>query len=152
VIYFTVVGEPPFSGFQGCILAHAKRMGIVYIWVQVIIWDTLMLVLMLVPGIRAYRYSGANSALIKVVYRDGVVYYLFLFGLSFINILLVIFLPLPYQHLLMTPERMLHSMFASRVILHIRAQTGNNGVTSDGRMELGTHCQQIVFCNNETTQ
>jgi len=143
-------GDPPFSGFQGCILEHANIV-IVFLWVQVMIWDTLMLVLMLIPGFRAYRYRGVNSALMKAVYRDGVVYYLFLFALSFLNILLIIILPLPYRHLLMTPERVLHSTFASRVVLHIRAQAENNIISPDGLTELNTN-QQIVFHNSEAVQ
>jgi hypothetical protein len=35
-------------------------------------------------------------------------------------------------------ERMLHSMLTSRVLLHIRAQSGDSCVRSDGLVELNT--------------
>jgi hypothetical protein len=35
-------------------------------------------------------------------------------------------------------ERMVHSMLTSRVLLHIRAQAGDNPVWSDGLTELNT--------------
>jgi len=38
LIYFTVVGDPPYPGFEGCFLTHAN-MNIIFLWVQVIVWD-----------------------------------------------------------------------------------------------------------------
>ena len=42
-------------------------------------------------------------------------------------------------------ERVLHSILASRVLLHIRAQAGDNPGSVDGLTEL----TQINFCENE---
>jgi len=132
-------GDPPYPGLKGCFLTHANEdKDLVFIWVILILWDTLMLILILVPAIRAYR-SGGNSALIKVVYRDGVVYYLYLFVHSLINIAVVKSLPPQYQNLLASTHRVLHSMLASRVLLHIRALAGDNLVWSDGPTELSTN-------------
>ncbi|KIM35818.1 hypothetical protein M413DRAFT_325366 [Hebeloma cylindrosporum] len=79
-----------------------------------------------------------NTSLMKVVYRDGVLYYLYLFVLSCINIIIVKTLPEDYQPLLSLVERMLHSILTSRVILHIRAQAVENPAWSDGLTELST--------------
>jgi len=98
-----------------------------------------MLTLILVPAVWAYR-SGGNSGLIKAVYRDGVVYYLYLFVLSFVNVVVVKTHPTQYQHLLTSMERLLHSILTSRVLLHMRAGAGETTVESDGQMELGTNC------------
>jgi len=125
VIYLKSVTfvDPPFPGFEGCILAHSN-IAFFYLWFHIITWDTLTLVLILVPAVRAYRYGG-NSALMTSVYREGIVYYIYLFVLSFVNIILGITLPMQYQHLLATVERMIHSMLSSRVLLQIRAQAGH---------------------------
>jgi len=77
--------------------------------------------------------GGGNSALVKSVYRDGVIYYLYLFSFSFLNILLVRILPSQYRHLLTGMARVLHSILASRVLLHIRAQAAGNA--GDGLTE-----------------
>jgi len=79
--------DPPYTGLKGCFLTQANK-DLVIVWVQLIAWDTLVLVLMLVPGVQAYQYGG-NTSLIKVIYRDGVIYYLYLFILSLINIVLI---------------------------------------------------------------
>jgi len=124
-----IFSDPPYPGFKGCFLTYTNKK-IVFVWVQLISWDTLMLALMLVPGVRVYR-SGGNSALMKAVYHDGVIYYLYLFVLSLINIFVVAILPVQYQQLLSSMERVLHSMLTSRVVLHMRAQAGDNLVHSE---------------------
>ncbi|KIM35285.1 hypothetical protein M413DRAFT_79542, partial [Hebeloma cylindrosporum] len=62
-------GVPPYPGFQGCFPTSADR-DIVFLWVLLIFWDALLLILMLVPAIQAYRDKD-NTSLMKVVYRDG---------------------------------------------------------------------------------
>ncbi|KIM37623.1 hypothetical protein M413DRAFT_258573 [Hebeloma cylindrosporum] len=130
-------GKAPFPGFTGCLVTHANHF-LIYTWSELIAWDALVLVLMLIPGIGAYR-SGGNSALMKAVYRDGAIYYLYLFTLSAINIVVVSVLPPQYQHLLTSAERVLHSMLTSRVLLHIRSHTSESPVWSDGLTELNTN-------------
>lgn len=120
-------GDPPYPGFKSCFLMHSNK-DLVFLWALLIIWDTLMMILMLVPAFRAYR-SGGNSTLIKVVYRDGVIYYLYLFVLSSTNVVVVKSLPTQHQHLLTSMERMLHSILTSRILLHIRALTKEKPVT-----------------------
>jgi len=131
-----VFSDAPYPRFQGCFVTYSNN-DIIFIWVVIIIWDTLILALMLVPAIRSYR-SGGNSALAKSVYCDGINYYLFLFTLSFINILVIKVLPPEYRTVITSLARMVHSMLTSRVILHIRAQAGVDTVQSNGLRELNT--------------
>ncbi|KIM36360.1 hypothetical protein M413DRAFT_292129 [Hebeloma cylindrosporum] len=93
-IYFNSVkyNDPPYPGFKGCFPTNAHKYDLVFMSALAIIWDSLMLTLMLIPGIRAFR-SGGNSDLVNTVYRDGVIYYLYLFVLSFINIIVLATLP-----------------------------------------------------------
>ncbi|KIM35953.1 hypothetical protein M413DRAFT_32088 [Hebeloma cylindrosporum] len=133
---FLGVGAPPYPGFKGCFLTDSNE-DIVFLWALLITWDALLLMLMLVPAIRTYR-DGGNSTLMKTVHCEGVMYYLYLFVLSCINIIVVKTLPQQFQLLLSPVERVVHSMLTSRVLLHIRAQAGDNVVWSDGLTELGT--------------
>jgi len=38
LIYFTVVGAPPYPGFNGCFQAYANQ-DIVFLWAILLIWD-----------------------------------------------------------------------------------------------------------------
>ncbi|KAF8148277.1 hypothetical protein B0H34DRAFT_737676 [Crassisporium funariophilum] len=110
---------PPYEGFRGCFLIDGNKV-VFMCWVVVIIWDAFVLALMLISGYRAYR-DGGNSALVQNVYRDGLIFYIYLFVLSGVNIIVILTLPPGYIILLASTERCLHSMLSSRVLLHIRA-------------------------------
>ncbi|PPR01741.1 hypothetical protein CVT24_001561 [Panaeolus cyanescens] len=92
------------------------------VWLLLMIMDAVILFLMMIPGYKAYR-AGGDSALYQTVYRDGAIYYLYLFALSTINIVLIRVLPHGYENLLTPIERGVHSMLTSRVLLHIRAHS-----------------------------
>ncbi|KAF8148397.1 hypothetical protein B0H34DRAFT_262319 [Crassisporium funariophilum] len=113
-------GEINHPGFIGCFITAANGI-LTGCWIVLIVWDALTLVLMIIPGVEAYR-SRKHTRLYEVVYRDGVLYYVCLFGLSCVNIILIKTLPATYINLLSSLERCLHSMLSSRVLLHIRAQ------------------------------
>ncbi|KAG7440600.1 uncharacterized protein BT62DRAFT_577972 [Guyanagaster necrorhizus] len=90
-------------------------------WTCLMIYDTGMLLLMLVAGVRAYK-TGGDSALFNVVFRDGVMYYAYLFVISVINVAMILSLPRDLVHLLSSAERVIHALLTSRVVLDIRAQ------------------------------
>jgi len=50
-------GDPQFPGSRGCFVTHANDIGILFLWGQLIVWDSVMLMLMLVPAIRACKQS-----------------------------------------------------------------------------------------------
>ncbi|KAF9553767.1 hypothetical protein CPC08DRAFT_216582 [Agrocybe pediades] len=112
------IGPPPFPSFAGCFVTGANE-SLILCWTIVLIWDALVLLMMVVPGLEAYR-SGGETALLDIVYREGMVYYLYLFILSVVNIVIVKLLPAEYQNLFTSTERVIHSILASRVLLHIR--------------------------------
>ncbi|KAF9444973.1 hypothetical protein P691DRAFT_762926 [Macrolepiota fuliginosa MF-IS2] len=66
--------------------------------------------------------SGANSSLMRVIYRDGILYYIYMFIISFLNFLVIFKLSNEYVDLLLTMERVLQSVLACRVVLHIRQE------------------------------
>ncbi|PPR07339.1 hypothetical protein CVT26_013655 [Gymnopilus dilepis] len=111
----------PYAGFTGCFVIQANHF-LMLCWVVLIAWDTIVLLVMLVAGYKAYK-TGGPSALLDVVYRDGIIYYFYVFVLSTINVIVVKTLPPEYEHLLTSTERCLHSVLTSRVLLDIRAYT-----------------------------
>jgi hypothetical protein len=40
LIYFAVVGDPPYPGFNGCLLIHANKYYLLGLWLVVTVWDT----------------------------------------------------------------------------------------------------------------
>ncbi|KAJ3501359.1 hypothetical protein NLJ89_g9372 [Agrocybe chaxingu] len=72
---------PPFLG---CIVAAADESSSFEFF---LVWDTVMLLLMLTATLRSYQRSG-RTALFKIVYGEGIIYYFYLFLISLINIIL----------------------------------------------------------------
>ncbi|KAG7089084.1 hypothetical protein E1B28_010793 [Marasmius oreades] len=108
----------PLPNFRGCFISRGSH--VLYLcWVLWMVYDTGTLIMMLIPGISAYR-RGGRSELFTAVYRDGVIYYAFIFLVSLINVVVVLTLPADLVHLLSSFERVLHSLLTSRAILHIR--------------------------------
>ncbi|KAF8148279.1 hypothetical protein B0H34DRAFT_269153 [Crassisporium funariophilum] len=112
-------GQSPFPGFVGCFVTEGSSV-LALCWVVVIIWDAFILVLMAIPGIKTYRL-GNNQSLLDIIYRDGLIFYIYLFIISSVQIIVIQTLPAGYIILLAACERCLHSILSSRVLLHIRA-------------------------------
>ncbi|TFK62647.1 hypothetical protein BDN72DRAFT_381671 [Pluteus cervinus] len=100
-------------------------------WTLLTAYDAATLVLIAIPGFRAYKSGVCKSTLFQVVYRDGVLYYLYLFAISAVNVFLILKLPGDYTSLLSSLERIIHSILTSHVVLHIREQTYQREVAVD---------------------
>ncbi|KAF8878161.1 hypothetical protein CPB84DRAFT_350371 [Gymnopilus junonius] len=111
----------PYPGFSGCFVVQANDM-LILCWAVLMAWDAITLLIMTIVGYKAYK-TGGRTALLDVVYRDGMIYYFYIFSLSAINIIVVKTLPPEYENLLTSTERCLHSVLTSRVLLNIRAYT-----------------------------
>jgi len=59
--------------------------------------------------------------LIRILYRDGIIYFLALFSISLANAVVIFKLfNSPYYYVLFEPQRILHGILASRVIINLR--------------------------------
>ncbi|CAA7267475.1 unnamed protein product [Cyclocybe aegerita] len=114
----TLEFEPnPRTPYIGCYATYASP--IIFIsWVLLLVYDTVMFVLMVIPAWRAYRMGG-SSRLIRVVYRDGLMYYLYLFGFSLVNIIVILTAPGDLFLVISLLSRVFHAILACRVVLHI---------------------------------
>ncbi|KAF9442950.1 hypothetical protein P691DRAFT_779143, partial [Macrolepiota fuliginosa MF-IS2] len=117
----TMVYTPsPIPRLFGCIPQSPSTLFSVSFAVGVV-FDTVMLLLMVIRAFISYR-SGTGSDMMRLIYRDGIIYYGCVFILSFLNFFILLKLPKDYADLLLTTERVLHSVMSCRVILHIRQQ------------------------------
>ncbi|KAF9449399.1 hypothetical protein P691DRAFT_774726 [Macrolepiota fuliginosa MF-IS2] len=111
----------PVPQLMGCIeQSPSVLMSVSYI--AAMVYNAIMLVLILIPGVSAFKSGLPSSGLMRVIYSDGVIYYVYIFVLSFLNFFVIFKLPKDYINLLLTLERVLQSVLSCRVILHIRQQ------------------------------
>lgn len=119
----------PMAPFRGCYSTDGSE--IIFIaWIILLVYDTMNLVLISIPAYRSYRLGG-SSQFVRTVYTDGIVYYIYLFALSALNIAVVVVLPRDLVTLLSMMERVLHSVLTCRVVLHIHAVSSRTMFTSD---------------------
>jgi len=112
-------------------------------------YDACLLILMAIRGVAAFR-SGGDSYLMRVVYSDGIIYYIYVFALSLLNVLVIVKLPNEYETLLLMLERVVHSTLACRVVLHIRRQASTDETIS-GRAALPTvHYESVEMSHWDT--
>ncbi|KAG1872575.1 hypothetical protein C8R48DRAFT_831581 [Suillus tomentosus] len=79
------------------------------------------IVLMSTTAFLRYRhYLGSHSALMKSVYRDGLLYMLCITMISTINVIVIAVLPLSYSETLNIPQIVAHSVLASRILFNLQ--------------------------------
>ncbi|KAG1837748.1 hypothetical protein C8R48DRAFT_838714 [Suillus tomentosus] len=79
------------------------------------------IVLMSTTAFLRYRhYLGSHNALMKSVYRDGVLYMLCITMISAINVIVIAVLPLSYSETLNTLQIVAHSVLASRILFNLQ--------------------------------
>lgn len=75
---------------------------------------------------RATRHPH-STPLLRILYRDGIIYFVYTFVISLVNLIIVLVnRRLPTQ---MNVQYLLHSILATRVVLHIRSQGEDRGGT-----------------------
>ncbi|KAJ3570795.1 hypothetical protein NP233_g4168 [Leucocoprinus birnbaumii] len=92
---------------------------------------------------------GGNSKFIRVVYRDGIIYYIYLFILSFANAVLILKLSRSHHdvNMLVMMERVVHSVLACRVVLGLREQGYNHQASC-----VGQEISLLTFGRRESMQ
>ncbi|KAK1235389.1 hypothetical protein PQX77_001390, partial [Marasmius sp. AFHP31] len=94
------------------------------------IYDTVMLIMILIPGISHFR-AGGRSRLMKAIYEDGVIYYGLIFLISSVNVVVILALPIDLCQLLSGFKRVMHSTLASRAFLRIRRVASQSSIYLD---------------------
>ncbi|KIJ29082.1 hypothetical protein M422DRAFT_37102, partial [Sphaerobolus stellatus SS14] len=97
LIYLTHLGLPAISiapvsfltsqRLTSCLVTEDRGVTILADYVIVTIFETVILVLTLIKGLGHYRTS--SSSLVTTMYKDGYLYYVYLFILSLANVLFI---------------------------------------------------------------
>ncbi|PFH52180.1 hypothetical protein AMATHDRAFT_57535 [Amanita thiersii Skay4041] len=134
----------------GCILLKGSSRLFIN-WVLIMCYDACMCALLAMRAWSIFR-SGGKSRLLVIVYRDGIIYYIYLFGLSLLNVILIFKLPADYLPLLSSPVRVIHALLTARVVLHAREQAQIQLRFPLGSEESATYASEIRFQDNRQQQ
>ncbi|KAF7367471.1 hypothetical protein MSAN_00810000 [Mycena sanguinolenta] len=115
---------PPLPGIPGCVLAAVNTTDVVFPFVVVLMYDTIILAYTLYLGVKNYRHA-VKTPLIVTLYRDGILYYVCLFTISLLNVFMLV------NRISLTGQafgqslvnlflRVMHSVLSTRILLHLR--------------------------------
>ncbi|KAJ7916487.1 hypothetical protein B0H13DRAFT_1997399 [Mycena leptocephala] len=108
--------NPMDSDALGCFLSHAGSI-LIYGYLLIMVSETAIAVL---TAIKAYRdLRRSRVPWILKLYRDGMLFYVYLLVISICNVLVPIMAPPMFANWLGTPQRVVHSVLCTRVLLLI---------------------------------
>jgi len=107
------------SNSPGCSLGSAGTI-IIFAYILLAFSETTIAVL---TGIKAYRHlRHSQSGWIAQLYREGLLFYAYLLSVSIANVLVPVLAPPEFDNWLATPQRVMHSVLTTRVLLLILKQ------------------------------
>lgn len=123
VIYLKSVQYTPFAdrmGIIGCSIDSASSI-ISTSFAILIASEACLLLMTCVQGVRYYRSSGGfmSRQVVYVLYRDGVAFYIYVLGLSIVNLIVIVQWPNGPGRFMTTFQRVMHSTLGGRVLINI---------------------------------
>jgi len=111
----------------GCMLYNASSI-LIYGYLLVMLSETAIAILTAVKAYRDLRRSRVPWIL--KLYQDGMLFYVYLLTISIANVLVPVIAPRMFANWLATPQRVLHSVLCTRVLLLIlrRRRVATSGV------------------------
>jgi len=110
--------ESPVPHIQSCFVVADHDRPILWDYVLILAWETIILVLTLIKGVSHYRHTA--SSLVATLYKDGILYYIYLTSFSIANVLFLGVLQQNSGATLILMQRVLHSILTARILLHLR--------------------------------
>jgi len=110
------------KGFSGCILTGKESQGnrFVAFWVGQLVVPTLIFVLTIGKGVSLYRYGTSRSRVLRIMLRDGLMYFLIIFLANVVNVVTYVVAP-PDLHAVNAPfSDMITALMICRLILNLR--------------------------------
>ncbi|KAF5370411.1 hypothetical protein D9757_013139 [Collybiopsis confluens] len=111
------------SQLAPCSLVGESKAGLVN-YASLLGGETVVVALTVYKGYQNYQdgkilQSSGTHQLLSAFYRDGILFYLFIFPITLGNVLILSLAPATLQ-VLETPLRVLHSVLCCRLVLHLR--------------------------------
>ncbi|KAJ7471744.1 hypothetical protein FB451DRAFT_1250818 [Mycena latifolia] len=126
----------------GCYLSHAGSI-LIFGYLSIMISETAIAVLTAIKAYRDLRRSRVPWVL--KLYQDGMLFYVYLLTISVANVMVPIVAPTMFANWLATPQRVLHSVLCSRVLLLILRQRKVRTSTVPRSTSSETEASGMVF-------
>jgi len=107
----------------GCTLAKASSI-VIFAYIVLVISETTIVALTAVKAHRELRYS--RQPWLVQLYQDGMLFYVYLLAISLANILVATLAPSMFANWLASPQRVVHSVLCTRVLLLVRSSSRAN--------------------------
>ncbi|KAJ3555198.1 hypothetical protein NP233_g12262 [Leucocoprinus birnbaumii] len=101
----------PVPPLGGCLVTGARPF-VIQIFACAVVYESVLVSLLIARGVKLYRSDEEISQLWWVAYRDGILYYIYLFALSLINLIVMVSLDEDYVLFLVIVEVAIHSQMA----------------------------------------
>ncbi|KAJ7482181.1 hypothetical protein B0H11DRAFT_2021954 [Mycena galericulata] len=114
-------------------------------YVSLLVGETGIVLLTLWKGLRTFYSPGSiyrHSHLVTSFYHDGILFYLATLAIFIVDVVLKIVARPGLQNIADTPWRVLHSIFACHLVVHVRA------IASEEEDKLGETKSSILFANS----
>ncbi|KAH8827701.1 hypothetical protein DL96DRAFT_1795821 [Flagelloscypha sp. PMI_526] len=125
---------PKFAGVRGCNIITVDNRLVSGSYVGVMIFETTVFVATMVRALQRRRHSFGSRLLIEVIFRDGLIFYLFIVSISILNVVVMYATSQEYTVVLVIFQRVMHSVGTGRILLHMRKRGARSQlhVDSDG--------------------
>jgi len=128
-----------------CILTEAsKAFAVAFVFVAVLLFETTVLILTAIKAWHHLRHT--HSDLATVIYRDGLCFFLFINLFSIANVLVLTNSAHVSPDLMLTLQRVMHSILSGRLLINMRQQTARRVITNEVKLE-----SQVVFARGPRT-
>jgi len=116
-LFFNGLSVIDAPGYAGCIYVFANRW--IYVdFILVIFTESICLGLFLKKTLSSY---GSRSSSIRVMYHDGIFFYVVILCVSVTNLIVILVSPSETRLIFTSMQRVMHSCCCTRILLHIRS-------------------------------
>jgi len=130
--YTVTMLPPPYPEFHGCDAYSTNNSNVLRIdFIILTCADSVVLFLMALSAFKTYK-TGSSGKLSAVIHRDGILFYIYLLGLTTMNIIMMSSLPIDMRDIMTPVCCSMYSVLTSRIVLNIRgAARRSSGMPTD---------------------
>ncbi|KAL5519449.1 hypothetical protein ACEPAH_1132 [Sanghuangporus vaninii] len=133
-LFMTSIGFSALpAGLSGCLVTSGNSL-IMGVWIILMVYEAGIVVLMVLKGVQLYRELG-RTGLFLAVFRDGAIFYVYIFVLSVANVIVVSRLSRDLSTMLASIERVLHAILTQRLLFTLRRAGSEPEVDESEKLE-----------------
>ncbi|KAH8831226.1 hypothetical protein DL96DRAFT_815346 [Flagelloscypha sp. PMI_526] len=142
---FPAIDPIPGFPFPGCVRRAAPGLDLLIIFIIMMFYEFCVMVLLIWQMVKLWRRGQMKHKLIKVIYRDALSSYTFIFAMSLWNVVSIARQG-PLAYVLINLVLVTHALLTSRIALRIREEASPDIVET----EMSTHCGTTTLAPLDT--